>query len=226
VSQPQESQHLRSDVVPQPDPTRLTTLAVDRALGNFRELWDREVAAINKATELVAKDSERIAAAQERNRELLRQDVQRQLDALRELLETKIASTRDVRDERFKAISVQFAERDVRAEQTDKERRLSLDAALAAAKEAVAEQQKANGLAIGKSEETTKERLDSLERLMETNITALRESYADLKSRLDRGGGHEEAQKESKVDSRANIGLYLLAASVIIAAMVAVVGFA
>jgi signal transduction histidine kinase len=81
-------------------------------------------------------------------------------------------------------------------------------------------------LAIGKSDETTKERLDSLERLMETNFAALRESYADLKGRIDRGEGGQVAVKESKDDKRADWGLIILAASLLIAAIVAVVGFA
>lgn len=214
-----------TDVVPRPDPTTLTTAAVERALDGYREVVDIRLAAMDKATELVARDSARIAAAQETNRELLRNDVERQLAALREFILTKIDSAERVGSERFAGISTQFAERDTRLEQTDRERRISLDAALAAAKEAVAEQQKANALAIGKSEDGTKERLDALAQLMTTEVKSLQDKIDDIKGRIDRGEGQSKGAVDTRAESRLNLGQVLLAISVIVGVVALIITF-
>jgi hypothetical protein len=47
------------DLVPRPDPTILTTAAVDRALANYREIVDTRLGGMDKAIELVAEASTR-----------------------------------------------------------------------------------------------------------------------------------------------------------------------
>jgi len=208
--------------VPVPDPTRLTTQLVDRALASFREVVETRIGAMDQATKLVAADVARISAGTESQTEHLRHDIDRQLAALREYLIEHINRVSDISSEKFVGIDTRFGERDERTAQAAQESRISLDAALAAAKEAVSEQNKANTLAIGKSEAATQKQIDSLVALMNTNNKSVEDKISDLKSRLDRGP--IEQTVANKAERRLDIGQILLAVSVVIAAIALVVG--
>jgi hypothetical protein len=214
--------------LPIPDPTRLTTQLVDRALAAFREVMETRLAAMDKATELVAEGLDKVHIERDRDLDQIRRDYDRLMIAEREFILSRIQNVTGVADERFAAIKNQFVERDTRAENDMQQSRISLDAALAAAKEAVSEQNKANALAIGKSEDATKERLDSLQTLMTSGIKGLDEKIASLTSRMDRGdtggegAGRQAARVEQQTSStsrRSDIGLGLLALSIVIAAI-------
>ena len=198
------------DSVPSPDPTRLTTQLVDRALAAYREVMDTQLEARQRATELVADNLEKIQRDFEQRLRTIRDERHAEQLALREYILSRVDNVGAVNAERFLAIAAQFSERDTRTEQAAQESRISLDAALAAAKEAVSEQNKANTLAIGKSEDATKERLDSLATLGQTTTAALQAQVNDLKGRLDRGEGqgvgaqaNHVQQREDRTDSRA-----------------------
>lgn len=139
-------------------------------------------------------------------------DVDTQIGAQREYIIARLETVSLVSDERFTAIATQFAERDTRIGQAEIERQKSLDAALAAAKEAVSEQNKANeaaraeqnrasSLAIEKSELATKERLDALSLLMTTSVKGLEDKIRSVETRLDRGEGWRSGAVET-VDTR------------------------
>ena len=192
----------QGDAVPNPDPTRLTTQLVDRAISSFREVVDTQLDARQRATDLVADNLEKIQRDFEQRLRMLRDDRHAELTSQREYILALIDNVKGVNAEKFDAISTQFAERDTRTEQAAQESRISLDAALAAAKEAVSEQNKANTLAIGKSEDATKERLDSLATLGGTTNVALQAQITDLKSRLDRGEGAGVGANNNHIQTR------------------------
>jgi len=52
------------DLVPRPDPTVLTTAAVDRALANYREIADTRLAGMDRAIDLVAESNTRRLVAE------------------------------------------------------------------------------------------------------------------------------------------------------------------
>lgn len=213
------------DSTPRPDPTRLTTQLVDRALAAKMEVVDTRFNSMDQANKLLAIDVAKLETLSKERLDLLRIAIDRNLAAQREYIISYINRIADVSSEKFDGIKTQFVERDTRTEQTDKERRTSLDAALAAAKEAVAEQQKANALAIGKSEDGTKERLDALNLLMTTNIKSLEDKISDLKSRLDSGEGGHKAVAETKIERRLDNNLVIAAIGLIVIIAVAVIGF-
>jgi hypothetical protein len=194
-----------SDVVPRPDPTRLTTLAVDRALSGFRELIEARLDGIDRATDLVAKDSARIAASQERNRELLRDDVARQLEALERLI-----------DERFARVDDRFADRDASTKLAAEESRIQLKAALDAAKEVVGEQNKFISRVMEKSEGQWAKQIDAMVALMDERQRTNDQRYQDLKERLDLGGGLLAGAQEQRTEARLSTGQMLVAAMVLI----------
>jgi hypothetical protein len=163
--------------IPVPDPTKLTTDAVERASADFDQ----------------------------------------KLAAQRELLMAEFGRLHDVTIEKFRGVATEFALRDKAVEQAAISNKVNLDAALAAQKEAAAEQQKSNVTAIGKSEEGTKERLNAQGELYSTSIKALEKEVSELRSRLDRGPG--EIAATTRTERRLDLGQVLLAASVMISAL-------
>lgn len=203
--------------LPVPDPTVLTTQLVDRALAAYREVVESRLNGMDEATRLLA--SELTLARQTADQRSLRSrdDLDRSVHALREVLSGDIKNVADVTSEKFNAVDTRFQERDTRTQQAADESRISLDAALAAAKEAVSEQNKANTEAIRKSELATQKQIDSLIALMTTANKSVEDKISDLKSRLDRGEGQTTGAADSHAESRLNIGQMLLVISVLAA---------
>jgi hypothetical protein len=204
------------DIVPRPDPTRLTTQLVDRAISAFREVFEVRLAEMDKAIVLAAESIGKLPEDATIKCDRLRIDLDGQMLALREFIMSQIGNTRDVTAEKFDAVNARFVERDVRTEQTAMESRISLDAALAAAKEAVAEQNKANAQAIGKSETATQKQIDAMVQLMTTSNNSLEDKISDIKSRLDRGEGRDTGSANASTDRRSDIGAIIAAIAVVV----------
>lgn len=99
--------------------------------------------------------------------------VQKSVDALREL-----------HDEKFASIQTQFKERDTRVEQQARESKSALDAALAAQKEAVTEQNKSNTLAIDKAGAAFTKQIDATQTLIQSTTKATDDKISDIKDRI------------------------------------------
>jgi hypothetical protein len=203
---------------PVPDPTVLTTQLVDRAIGAFREVVETRLQAIDRATELVAKDvvsatAETDLAAQRMQahttedilklRELIEanletisaringmdtatrlladsvakfpSDVDRAVQSATDLILSQLRSVESVSMEKFSGIQGTF-----------ESNALALTAALAAQKEAAAEQNKSNTLAITKSESATKETIAANAAQNAAATTALQTTLTDIKDRVVR----------------------------------------
>lgn len=175
--------------VPVPDPTVLTTALVDRALAAFREVMETRLEGTDKATILALdKVDEAIRDAHEQNQSLY-DDLTRQLEAGSDLAKEKIERLREVHDQKFEGIDTRFQERDERSAQSAIDSRISLDAALAAAKEAVSEQNAANAKAIAKSEDATQKQIDSNKTLMDTSLKSLQDQIVVIReNQAERAG--------------------------------------
>lgn len=174
--------------LPVPDPTALTTEQLRRELASLREIITARLDGEALATELRLKTITAVPLRIKEEIAHLEELIMARLDTVNKSLELKIMAFDKVSNERFNAI-----------EGTFQGNALALAAALAAQKEAAAETNKANSLAIGKSELGTKESLVSLQALMSTGLESLGERFSDLKSRIDRGEG-----KDTGVDHSAN----------------------
>lgn len=159
---------------PVPDPTVLTTQQLVREIAASREIIETRLDAMDTATELNKAATDNIPRL-----------INDKVTQLQTLVEEKIAGLM----EKFHSIDVQFKERDTRTEQSSKDSKVAVDAALQAAKEAVGEQNKSSALAIAKSEAATNKQLDQIGTLIATGTKALDEKINDLKGRLDRGEG-------------------------------------
>ena len=118
-----------------------------------------------------------------------------------------VNNLKSIHEEKLSSIQVQFIERDVRTEQTSRDSKVAVDAALQAAKEAVEKQNASSALAIAKSESATTKQIDTQGILITTATTSLNEridaasatmnsKIDDLKDRLNRmeggqTGGHQ-----------------------------------
>jgi hypothetical protein len=147
--------------------------------------------------------------------------------ALRVELMGEIKRLEDVENERLLRIDQRFEERDERTDQIAQLGRISLDAALAAAKEAVGEQNKSNALSITKSESSMKEQVSANAVQAGTRIDALSDKFDDLKSRMDRGEGGTSGQRYERTEHRSvqtlstnimvGVGLVIIGALALIA---------
>jgi len=187
---------------PVPDPTILTTQQLLAAVAASREIIETRLSGMDTATSLNKEQMDRIPLI-----------IDAKIRELRVLVEEKISGLM----EKFHSIDVQFRERDTRTEQSSKDSKVAVDAALQAAKEAVGEQNKSSALAIAKSEAATNKQLDQIGMLITTTNKALDEKINDLKGRLDRGEGQKAQAVENKGQSNWLIGVALAVVAIIVA---------
>lgn len=160
------------------DPTALTTQQIVRELLHQRELFDAKLLSIDtrlgsmdKAQELFQSNLTRIPTETDR----------------------AVGRLQELHNEKFRGIDVQFKERDTRVEQTAKDGKVSIDAALSAAEKAVAKQNESNALAIAKQEAAFTKQIDQQYLQNATSFKSLDDKIADLKTQLStisgRSGG-------------------------------------
>ena len=181
---------------PDPDPTVLTTQALFREINQVQALLDAHMDGLEGTL------SARITA------------IDRDVDRLQLAVEQEPASTgaligtlRDLHEEKFKSIQVQFVERDTRTEQTSRDSKVAVDAALQAAKEAVGEQNKSSALAIAKSEASTTKQIDQQGLLIASSTQGLDDKIDDIKDRLTRIEGKDIGTRSTHEDNRSLIAV-------------------
>lgn len=188
---------------PVPDPTVLTSAALRMGLEALREVLETRLDGMDKAIELLQATSDKFPAR----------------------IDEKIEALRGVQEEKFRSIQVQFAERDVRTDQTSRDSKVAVDAALQAAKEAVAEQNRSSALAIAKSEASTMKQIDQQGLLIQTTAKASDEKIDDIKERLTRIEGKGEGASNAKTAGQAT-GNYIMGIVGLIAGiLIALLGF-
>jgi cation transport regulator ChaB len=121
----------------------------------------------------------------------------------------EVTHLRELTEEHFASIALQFKERDSRAERESRDSKIALDAALAAQKEAAAEQNKSNMLAIDKSEKATAETLTKLTDMFESRNRSLSEKVDDLKERINGAESHSRGATDTRTESRQNVNVWI-----------------
>ncbi len=185
-----------ADLVPRPDPTLLTTSQLIREITGLKELIYVQFEARDQTIANLKGESER-----------------RLVEGLRDLQHSQ-----ELRDEKFRgiyaaleafkeAITGRLNQQDVQTDKAARDVKSAVDAAFAAAKEAVGEQNKSNALSITKSETAFTKSIDQLGELVKTmgksiddKIEVIKKSsddkVSDIKDRLvameGRTGGHTE----------------------------------
>jgi len=155
---------------------------VQKQIANLKELHDSKILCNEHEVGLIRQVIETRLDGMDKAMQLL----QAIADAFPARIDEKIQSLEKVHEEKFRSIGVQFVERDTRTEQTSRDSKVAVDAALQAAKEAVGEQNRSSALAIAKSEAATAKQIDQQGLLISTTAKASDEKIDDLKERLTR----------------------------------------
>ena len=174
-----------SSIKPVPDPTLLTTQQLQREISMSRDLLDIKIAGLRES--ILGKFD-----ALENVIIVLREQISR----IRDGVDPAINHLHELQNEKFKSIAIQFDERDTRVDQTSRDSKLAVDAALQAAKEAVGEQNKSNALAIAKSEATYTKQIDQIGLLISALSKAIDDKVDDIKTRVQMMEGSKKGASD------------------------------
>ena len=142
----------------------------------------------------------------------------REIARLEKLMEASVAGLRDVVNEQFESVDVQFQLVERQRVEQKKDTKDAVDAALAAAKEAVKEQTTASGLSITKSETATSEQLKQMNATFTTAINAVSATVTDLKEQVVRIESIKQGGKEQITGLYAAIGASAVILGIIVVA--------
>jgi hypothetical protein len=171
--------------IPVPDPTVLTTRNLQREIQSLKELVFVRIECVEQE----------MRAAYKEHRESFNYNVEQQVLHLKELVLQRFLTS----DEKFEGIKTQFKERDTRTEQTARDSKVAIDAALSAQEKAVGKQNESFGLSIAKSEASTIKQIDQNAQLLGTTTAGLNDKIDDIKSRLTLIEGQDRGGSEASV---------------------------
>ena len=120
-------------------------------------------------------------------------------------------------EEKFKSIATQFTERDIRTEQTARDSKVAVDAALQAQKEAAGAQNESNAASISKSEAAFTKQIDQIGVIINTTTKGTDEKIEDIKTRI--------TQIEGRATGRGDSWGYIVGAGGIVIVIIAIFEF-
>jgi len=170
---------------PDPDPTILTTQALLREVASLKELFETRFSGVEDSIDLIR---ERVGHTHD-------------------VIDEKVTHLKDLTDEKFNGIAVRFAEARYLTEQTSRNDKLALDAALQAQKEDVGKQNDSNNASISKTEV-----------LFTKQIDGLNDKIDDIKSRFIAN----DSQTKGKSEGIGLAGALTIGAAFIISSLVSV----
>jgi len=159
---------------PRPDPTRLTTLSLQREIAGLREILEGQIKALDAKISMQLDGTEKAT-------ELL----QRQAERLPSEIDQKLAALAAVYLEKFHSVEGRLLERDKRFEQGSNDAKTALDTALAAQMRSTAAALSSAKEAVEKSEVAFAKQIDQLGLQGHTVSQSLDSKITDLKDRLE-----------------------------------------
>ena len=167
-----------------PDPTVLTTQAIDARVTQMQRLLEARLDGYDRATKLLEGNVNRVPT----------------------LLDREIAQTTALSAEKFAGIDQRFKDLGARTDQDKAASTTAVNAALSAQKEAAAAQEVSNETAINKSEAGFTKEIDGLKTLMGTNKDSTNIQINDLIARLNRSETATATTHDVRTDDRLNTG--------------------
>lgn len=185
--------------VPSPDPTVLSTEALNREVAS---LQNEIVVRVAHLQDLIGARLDGMDTAT--NLRLT------ELHTVPAKVNEEITHLHDLVWEKFESVAQQFSERDIRTDQASRASKEALDAALLAAKELV-----------GVTNDNITKQIDQIAVLIQSQGQATDARITEIKERIDRGPGEvalqaRDNQRYSTNESRLNIGALLGGLSVLL----------
>lgn len=243
-----ETNARKGEVLPNPDPSVITTESIDRAVNNLEEKIKSRIDGMEKAVEVFHADLVRVPTLLDRSILGLREIIEQRLDGmdkaiellqvssskiplfikndvqqLRELHEEKFNSISEQTNIQFAGIATQFMERDKRTEQLSLADKTAIAAALQAQKEAAGAQNESNAAANVKMETNFAKLIDQGQALLLEMRRNTEAQINDLKSRLDKGEGGVKAVDRSVDRTSTVVGQVIAGAVAFVVVMTAIV---
>jgi chromosome segregation ATPase len=201
-------------VIPNPDPSIITSDAIDRRVLNSERVVTARIEGMEKAVNVFQADLTRVPTQLDRaiaglgDLQTARLDgaisvIKQRLDGMDRAIELfqkftdqtpqfvrdQVTHLRELHEAGFESIRTQFTLLKQATEQLDLANKTAIAAALQAQKESAGETQKSSQAAIAKSENSTAEAIKALTSTFNSSIADVRRQADELKSRLDRGEG-------------------------------------
>lgn len=148
------------DLRPIPDPSTLTTAQINREVAGLREILEARMDGMDARFVQLHVEFDKVPV----------------------FAGKIVQNLKELHGEKFQSIQTQFTERDTRTEQTSRDSKVAVDAALSAAKEAVSAQTIASQREILKSETATTKQIDSILSLIQSNTKASDDKIDSIKS--------------------------------------------
>lgn len=186
------------EVIPNPDPSLITSDAIDRAVANAVKVFDARIDGMQKAVEVFQADLTRVPTAVDRAILGLRElqetrfksvesnldglhksidpidcDIRKEIGHLHALMMAEVQKLSEVTGQRFLAVGAQFSERDTRTDQRAGDTKLAVDAAFAAADKG-----------LTKIEGGFTKQIDGILNVVDTKTNNLAGGLSDLKERF------------------------------------------
>lgn len=199
---------------PRPDPTVLTTEALRREVAALKELINSNMFSAQALSDSKFDQFRVEIDNMKAYRDSKIADLRTELMRAEEILGEKIDSLRDdlgrtetLRNEKFKAVQLQFELSEQHRIEQKHDTQAAVDAALAAAKEAVNAQTVASDRSITKSETATSEQLKQMNVTTTTAIAGINLIIDDVKERINRIEAIRSGARENMASTYALVGL-------------------
>lgn len=212
------------EVLPNPDPSVLTTAALIREIEGLRERTGHDNLMLRELIETRLDGNDQAVALLRTTTDKFPAAIICAVKQLQELHEEKFASIQAQVAIQFGAIATQFQERDKRTEQLSLADKTAIAAALQAQKEAAGAQNESNAAANVKMETNFAKLIDQGQALLLEMRRNTEAQINDLKSRLDKGEGRTVAATEVRTDNRSFVSVAIAGAVAFVIVMTAISG--
>lgn len=148
---------------------------------------------------------------------LTTEQLHREISAAMELLEAKIDRLEEVRDVKFDGVDREFANIEKHRVEQKVDTKAAVDAALAAAKEAIKEQTAAQEKSIIKSETSASEQSKLQYATFTESLKGIDTTVKDLKDRVVKIESQKQGATETRDSQRSDYGMLIAAGSFLVA---------
>jgi hypothetical protein len=190
---------------PVPDPTLLTTQALEKSISSLKELTEAWIKNLKETLD-------RLQREQDSHLEVVVAETKH----LRELIGAEVGKLTCVTNEKFARVDMQFAEMDKRNERQFVALAEAAALALQAQKDLFNSHNQATAMAVSKSEAGMADRISQLQALFDSDSKAKSEKIDDIRTRLNTGESRSKGASDLWGYIIGGVGLLVAIISIVI----------